>query len=449
MSLCCGRRLGLHGQLELQPADVLAEPADIAVEMPYDAVAEHEALEQRVRGEPVGAVHAGAGDFAGGVEAGHGGAAPDVCDHTADEVVRHGSDRDEVAAQVELVLGQQGGHSRETLTQHVGVEPRRIEVDVRRALARHLGEHAAHHDVARRELGFGVDRGHETLAGGVAQQSAFAAQRFGHERRRRAADGQAGRMELDELEVADGGAGTIGHRHAVAGSDLGIGRAGIDLPGPAGGEDGDHGQIQRVLAVGEVEREGADAAPVDGQQIDGELVLVELHAAADPSRLRQGAGDLAAGGVAAGVGHPADGVRALAAEHDLAVLAIEPRADLDQLAHAVGALVHEHPDGFGVAQTRAGVDRVLKVQVGGVGFAQGGGDAALGEEGRGVVQAGLGQQTDVPAPRGGDRRREAGNAAAEHEHVELAAHQRPRRQARDVGTRHGGHPLAGRRTGRG
>ena len=315
---------------------------------------------------------------------------------------------------------------------------------MRRALARHLGEHAAHHDVARRELGLGVDGEHEALAGRVAQQGAFAAQRFGHERRRRVADGQAGRMELHELEIAERGAGAIGHRHAVAGGDLGIGRAGVDLSRASGGEDGDHRQVQRVLAVGEVERQGADATPVDGQQIDGELVFVELHATADPGRFRQGARDLAAGRVAAGVQPPGDRVRALAAEHDLAVLAVEPRADLDQLADAVGALVDEHSDGVGVAKARAGVDRVLKMQVGGVGLAQSGGDAALGKEGRRVVQAGLGQQADVPAPRRGDRRRQAGYAAAEHERVELAAQQRPRRQARDVGTRHGGHSLAGR-----
>ncbi len=92
-------------------------------------------------------------------------------------------------------------------------------------------------------------------------------------------------MELDELEVADRRAGTIGHGYAVARGDFGVGRAGVDLPRSAGGEDGDHRQVERVLAVGQVERQGADAAAVDGQQIDGELVLVELHAAAHAGRL--------------------------------------------------------------------------------------------------------------------------------------------------------------------
>ena len=43
-----------------------------------DPAREHQALEQRVGGEPVGAVHAGAGDLAGGVQPRHAGPAPQV-----------------------------------------------------------------------------------------------------------------------------------------------------------------------------------------------------------------------------------------------------------------------------------------------------------------------------------------------------------------------------------
>ena len=148
----------------------------------------------------------------------------------------------------------------------------------------------------------------------------------------------------------------------------------------------DHGHVEREPAVGQIERQGAHAAAVHGEQVDDELVLVELHAAAHAGRLRQGAGHLAAGGVAAGVHHAAHRVRALAAEHDLAVDAVEARADLHELAHAVRALADQHAHGLRVAQAGAGVDRVLEVQLGRVGLAEGGGDAALGEEGRGVVR---------------------------------------------------------------
>ncbi len=58
------------------------------------AVGEDEALEQRVRGEPVGAVHAGGGALAAGVEAGDRGRAVEVGGDAAHQVVGRGCDRD-------------------------------------------------------------------------------------------------------------------------------------------------------------------------------------------------------------------------------------------------------------------------------------------------------------------------------------------------------------------
>ena len=60
--------------------------------------AEGEALEQGVGGEAVGAVDAGAGDFADGVEAGDRGAAPCVGANAAHPIVGGGGDRDGVSA---------------------------------------------------------------------------------------------------------------------------------------------------------------------------------------------------------------------------------------------------------------------------------------------------------------------------------------------------------------
>src|SRR5439155_9757576 len=58
------------------------------------ALTEDEALEQRVRGEPVGAVDAGRGALAGGVKPRQRRAAVEVGDDAADGVVRGGGDRD-------------------------------------------------------------------------------------------------------------------------------------------------------------------------------------------------------------------------------------------------------------------------------------------------------------------------------------------------------------------
>ena len=92
---------------------------------------------------------------------------------------------------------------------------------------------------------------HEALAGVVAQVGALAAQRLGDELHRLLpGHGQARGVELHELEVADRGAGAVGHGHAVAGGHRGVGGAPVHLPGAAGGEHGHHGDVEREPAVG-------------------------------------------------------------------------------------------------------------------------------------------------------------------------------------------------------
>ena len=71
----------------------------------------------------------------------------------------------------------------------------------------------------------------------VAQDAAFAAHRLADEERFRLGMEQAGRVELDELHVGDGHARAVGHGHAVAGGDVGIGGVEIDLAAAAGGEE--------------------------------------------------------------------------------------------------------------------------------------------------------------------------------------------------------------------
>ncbi len=177
---------------------------------------------------------------------------------------------------------------------------------------------------------------HEALAGLVAQVRALAAQRLGDEQHGLLpGHGQPGGVELHELQVADGGAGAIRHGDAVAGGHARVGGAPVHLPRAAGGEHGDHGHVEREHAVVEVERQGADALAVHGEQVDHELVLVELDTAAHPSGLGERARDLAAGGVAAGVHHASHRVGALAAQHDLPVDLVEARADVHELAHAL------------------------------------------------------------------------------------------------------------------
>ena len=66
-----------------------------------------------LRGQPVGAVHAGAGDLAAGVEAGDGGAAVEVGAHAAAGVVRRRRDRDRLGDRVDAGLAAARDDGRE------------------------------------------------------------------------------------------------------------------------------------------------------------------------------------------------------------------------------------------------------------------------------------------------------------------------------------------------
>ena len=86
-----------------------------------------------------------------------------------------------------------------------------------------------------------------------------------------------------------------------------------------------------------------------------------------------------------------------------------------------GPLVDQHPHGVGVAQAGAGGQGVGQVEVGRVGVArQHRGHAALGPPGGGLVQLALGEHADPQAVDvgGADGGRQPGHAAAEHQQVE-------------------------------
>ena len=100
----------------------------------------------------------------------------------------------------------------------------------------HLVVDGAGDDVARRELGVADGSGHERLAVRPPQDRPLAAQRLADQERLRLRVVQAGRVELDELHVADRHAGAVGHGDAVAGRDVGVGRVEVHLAGAAGGQ---------------------------------------------------------------------------------------------------------------------------------------------------------------------------------------------------------------------
>ena len=215
------------------------------------------------------------------------------------------------------------------------------------------------------------------------------------------------------------------HRDAVAGRHRRVGGDREALAGAAGGERRVAGADLDAAApsassathaggTGRPRRAGRGRASARGPRR-----VVDAH------RGDQGPLDLGAGGVAAGVDDPGDGVAALrvrASGRGLAVAgAVEHRAERDELADPVGALGHEDPHRVGVAQAGAGGERVGEVELGRV-VAGVSSAAATPPWAYRVAELAssplVRTTTDQPAPCGVDRGREAGDAAAEHEEVD-------------------------------
>ncbi len=147
-----------------------------------DPPGEHQPLEQRVGGQPVGAVDPGAGDLAGGVEAGYVAASLEVGAHAAGGVVAGRGDRDQVGHRVDAV-GAGGGQDRgEPALPQLGAEVARVQPHVRVAgLVHPAGDRLGDH-VARRQVGELVHALHEPVALEVDEERALAAHGLGDQR---------------------------------------------------------------------------------------------------------------------------------------------------------------------------------------------------------------------------------------------------------------------------
>ena len=126
-----------------------------------------------------------------------------------------------------------------------------------------------------------------------------------------------------------------------------------------------------------------------------------------------------AGGVASGVRDAVAVVPALAGQQDLAGgVAVELRAEGDELAHARRALGDQRGDRLDVAEADPGHQGVVQVLLRGVGRVHGGGDPALRPGRRALVEHRLGDEQDGvdlrPQPQRGGQ---PGDARADHDDV--------------------------------
>jgi len=191
--------------------------------------AHHEPFEQAVGREPVRPVHPGAGDLPCGEQAGHRGSAVHVGHDTAAAVVRAGHHGDQLPRRIHTG-GQAGRRHRRKAPRHIG-DRARIEVDtVGPGFGQARLDRRGHH-VAGCEITHRMHPSGHRIALCVNQYRPFAAQGLGDQGPPPACGPgvEHGRVELHELDVADGDARPHRQCHPVTRRAIRVGGGGIQV----------------------------------------------------------------------------------------------------------------------------------------------------------------------------------------------------------------------------
>ena len=387
------------------------------------AGAEDEPLEQRVAGQPVGPVHTGARDLARCKQPGERRPAVDIRLHAPHHIVSGRTDRNPVPGQVEAGTPAGVGNQRKALVHEIGVQLLEGEEDGPPG-SLCLAHDGARDTIAGRQIARRIVAGHERLPVAVQQPGAFAAKRLRQQEPRLTGNVESGRVELDELEIRDGRAGTIGHGDTIAGRHVRVGGFAVDLSGAAGREQHERRARDRQASIVRKEAGTRRAAILD-KEIDHPCVCV----CDDP---RQGgrarpehAPDLAPGRIvcvqdAARTVGPFDGELGLTIGS-----AVETRAPLHQLSYVAGAVFDQHADGAFVAETVAGRHRVRRMELRRIAWPDGRRDAPLRVAGVAFPRLGLGEDEDIAGSRELRRRAERSDAAADDDEIRAKLHARP------------------------
>ena len=394
------------------------------------AVGEDEGLEQRIAGQAVGAVQAGAGHLADGEESAQGGLALVVGFHASALVVGGGDDRNRLRSDVDPERRAGLVDFRETFLEEFAGLARDVEKDALGAGAFHFGVDGAGHDVARREIFECMVARHEGRALFVDQDASFAAHGFADEERFGFGMEKAGGVELDEFHVADGRTRAPGHGHAVAGGDVGIRCVEVNFATAASG------QHDAVAAQGEdaagffVEHVDADHAVLGGvaefargDEVDGHVVFQHGDRRMFLDGGHEGFFDFEPGEVV-GVENAALGVSAFATEIEFGAAVgffaqVEGHAEFDQFANPLGAFAHDEVDDVLVAQSRPGLEGVFDVEFERILRAGHASHAALGPRRVGRGFGAFRHHRDGAVRGGFERVGQAGDAGAEDDVVKL------------------------------
>ena len=258
--------------------------------------------------------------------------------------------------------------------------------------------------------------GHEPVAVPVAQVRPFTAEGLRQQVAGRAGDVQDRGVELHEFHVAQLGPGPEREGVAVTRGDRRVGRLPEQLAGASGGQERGPGPDQR-RPPRPVPDERPAAPAVLGQEVDGEAVLPDPHVGPGPRLLDDGPHDLAPGGVAQGVDDPGVRVSPLQPQGDAAVDLIEGGPPADELGDPPRGLAHDHLDDLRVAEPLAGREGVGDVVVEVILRVQHAGDPALRVGAVALADLVLGDDQHAQRLGRPQRRPQAGQPPADHQHV--------------------------------
>jgi hypothetical protein len=284
--------------------------------------------------------------------------------------------------------------------------------------------HRAGDDVARGEVREGVHTREHRPARGVADDRAGAAQRLGEQGplARRTGLEEHRRVELHELEMAQGRPRTRREREPVSGRLGGIGRRRVRLPEPTGREDD---RVRRDLddlthgtdriEIGD--DHAGDGAGRSGDEVERDAALLDANRSVG-ELVAQSADHLRPGRVPARVDDACLAVATFAPEGELAGHRVESGTPgleaLDHRSGRSGEIVHDRD----IAQPSTGNDGVGCVRSRSVGGTDRCGDAALCPPARAFAERGLRHEIDLPPGLGGDEGGDhTGSSAADNDDV--------------------------------
>ena len=364
---------------------------------------EHQAFEQRVGRQPVGAVEPRLGHFARGIEPGRIGTAVDIHQHPAAGIMLRGDDGDRLRRDVDAQPDELVVDVGEMLTDELGRLVADVEVDEIEPVALDLIVDRARDDVARGKLGALVVIGHEAVAGArVLEDPALAAHRLGDQEILDLEIVEAGRVELHELHVRHAAARAPRHRDPVPRRPARRGRIKIGAPCSAGGEDGRaRGQCfdlaaEAVEGIGAVNRAAGRKVRgvTPGDQVDRDAVGQDGDVGVGERRFLQRFLDRPAGGVG-DMDDAAVAMTALArqvAAPSPSILNGTPSSA--SRAIAAGAPLDDMLDHRAIVEAGAGDHRVADVILETVACLQHRGDPALRPLGRPATKLALGEDRD-------------------------------------------------------